>query len=139
MKKKRIYDKIVRVEKREKGEISVDRKMTECYIYEQYGVKAEFPWKKYPEYMVIRHSNNRKWFAVIMNISKRKLGIESDEIADIINIKCNSLMIGSLIMEDGIFPAYHMNKSNWVSVLLDNSCNMENLKLMIDSSYILTK
>ena len=74
-----------------------------------------------------------------MNISKRKLGIESDEIADIINIKCNSLMIGSLIMEDGIFPAYHMNKSNWVSVLLDNSCNMENLKLMIDSSYILTK
>ena len=139
MKKKRIYDKIVRVEKREKGEISVDRKMTECYIYEQYGVKAEFLWKKYPEYMVFRHSNNRKWFAVIMNISKRKLGIESDEIADIINIKCNSLMIGSLIMEDGIFPAYHMNKSNWVSVLLDNSCNMENLKLMIDSSYILTK
>ena len=58
---------------------------------------------------------------------------------DLINLKCDPLLIGSLIKEKGIFRAYHMNKSYWISVLLDGSTDDETIKWLLNLSYDLTK
>lgn len=84
------------------------------FILETYGTNAEYPWSKYPSYMVFRHINNRKWFALIMNITREKLGLSDKEPIDVVNVKCEPILIGSIQSESGIFPAYHMSKTNWI-------------------------
>lgn len=108
------------------------------YIESTYGVSAEFPWIKYPEYMVFRHIGNRKWFALVMEVPKEKLGLKNSGMLDIVNVKCDSVLIGSLRSENGFFPAYHMNKENWITIALDNSVSDEKIMLLLDMSYELT-
>lgn len=108
------------------------------YIAEMYNTAAEYPWDSAPRYAVFRHAGNKKWFAVIMNISRRKLGINNDEIIDVMNLKCDPILIGSLRNDAGIFPAYHMSKTNWISVALDGSVDSEKIKWLLDISFDLT-
>lgn len=115
------------------------RESVERYILNRYKVSAEYPWFSAPGYAVYRHTENKKWFAVVMNISKRKLGIDSDEIADVMNIKCDPLLISSLLCESGFFPAYHMNKVYWITVMLDGNVEEERIKWLIDISFELTQ
>lgn len=108
------------------------------YISDIYGVEAEYPWIKYSDYAVFRHANNKKWFAVIMDIPKSKLGLPDDEMICIMNLKCDPLLTGSLRSEKGFFPAYHMNKTNWISVALDGSVDSDKIKWLLDLSFELT-
>lgn len=108
------------------------------YIAGTYDEDADCPWAKYPKDMVFRHSNNRKWFALIMEIPKEKLGIPGDGMLDILNVKCDPVLIDSLRKEPGFFPAYHMNKTNWVTVALDGSVDDDRIKLVLDMSFELT-
>ena len=107
----------------------------EQFINENYNAEADYPWLKYPNYEVFRHSSNRKWFALIMDIPKNKLGLPGTDIIDVVNFKCDHLLIGSLLKESGFFPAYHMNKENWVTVALDESVNDDTIKMLLDMSY----
>ncbi|MGI5824530.1 MAG: MmcQ/YjbR family DNA-binding protein [Bacillota bacterium] len=116
----------------------MNRKETEFYISENYGAEPDFPWVRYPDYMVFRHSGSRKWFAVIMKIPKEKLETAADGMLDILNVKCEPFIIGSLRKEQGIFPAYHMSKDNWVSVALDGSVDAETIKMLIAMSFEMT-
>jgi len=116
----------------------MDRKEFIEYIFETYGVQDEYPWKSAPSYAVFRHKDNRKWFAVIMNISKDKLGLPDRESADVVNLKCDPILIGSLRNEKGIFPAYHMSKTKWISVLIDGGVDDDKLKWLLDISFDLT-
>lgn len=45
------------------------------FIGENYNAEADYPWLKYPNYEVFRHSNNQEWFALIMDVPKDKLGL----------------------------------------------------------------
>ncbi len=108
------------------------------YVAEQYNADEEYPWIKFPEYCVFRHSNNQKWFALIMAVSKNKIGLNGNEKIDILNVKCDPIMIGSLLNEKGFFPAYHMSKSSWITIALDGSVDDEKIKWLIDMSYHLT-
>lgn len=107
------------------------------YISETYSTDPDFPWDSDPEYAVFRHVSNRKWFALIMRIPGAKLGLP-DEMTDIVNLKNDPVMSGSLRSEPGIFPAYHMNKESWISVALDGSVPDDKLKLLLDLSFDLT-
>ena len=82
--------------------------------------KPEYLWRKLPDTAVLRNNKNKKWYAIVMRVAKKKLGI--DEIGDtqIINLKLDPIMIGSLINKEGFYPAYHMNKEYWVSINLNN-------------------
>ena len=113
------------------------RQEIEKYILKTYGSVAEYPWITAPKYAVYRHAENRKWFAVVMDISKRKLGIDSDEIVDIMNVKCDPILVASLINENGFFPAYHMVKGKWITIMLD-SVDDERIKWLLDMSFELT-
>lgn len=104
----------------------------------QYQTKPERLWAKYPEYVVLRHSNNKKWYAVLMNIPKNKLGLEGGEYIDILDVKADPVMAGSFLSEEGIFPGYHMHKGNWITVLLDGTVSMDKIELLLDISYDLT-
>lgn len=116
----------------------MDIKQLQQFIYETYGTSPEYPWEKSPDYFVFRHNDNRKWFALVMNISKDKLGLQENDSINIMNLKCDPLMIGSLQNETGIYPAYHMNKANWITIALDGSASDEKIKFLLDMSYTLT-
>lgn len=116
----------------------MNRKQLEEYITETYNAKAEHPWAPDTMHTVFRHVNNRKWFAVVMEIPKTKLGINEDGMINIVNLKCDPIMTGSFLAEEGIFPAYHMSKTHWLSVAIDGRANEERLKLLLDISFDLT-
>jgi len=107
------------------------------YIAETYNSDPEYPWTDHPEYAVFRHGSNRKWFALIMDIPGSKLGLDAETVS-IANLKNDPIMSGSLRNEPGIFPAYHMNKESWISVLLDGTVPDEKLKMLLDISFELT-
>lgn len=113
----------------------MDRAGLERYILETYPAAADCPWAKYPRFKVFRHPNNRKWFALVMDVPREKLGAPGDGALDAVNLKCDPIVIGSLRGEAGIFPAYHMNKENWITVALDGSVADDKLKLLLDMSY----
>nr|WP_227989346.1 MmcQ/YjbR family DNA-binding protein [Morganella morganii] len=48
-------------------------------------------------------------------------------------------MVGSLRLKEGVYPAYHMNKEHWVTIILDGKFNSGELKSLIDDSYRLTQ
>ncbi len=108
------------------------------YVKNEYNTIPEYLWHKYPLYAVLKHNNN-KWYGIIMNISKEKLGLEGKEEIDIIDIKCSAELIGSLRLSKGFLPAYHMNKEHWITILLDGSVEKEKIKQLIDLSYELTE
>lgn len=105
------------------------------HIRETYGVTEDYPWEKDNVSAVFRHPNNKKWFALALKISAAKLGLDTEKQIDIVNVKCDPLMIGSIIKENGIYPAYHMNKNYWISIALDGSADDEKIKWLLDMSF----
>lgn len=107
------------------------------YIAEAYGAVGENLFAKYSDFQVFRH-NNGKWFAVIMELPKEKIGLSGGSIR-VVNVKCDTRMIGSFRQEKGIYPGYHMNKAHWLTVALDGTVQEETIKFLLDMSYELTK
>ena len=108
------------------------------HIANIYSTEAEYPFESSPDTIVFRHHNNKKWFAIIMTISKDRLGLKSTDNIDIVNVKSDPILIGNLMSEDGFYPAYHMNKTHWLTIALDGSADDEKLKFLLDLSFDLT-
>ena len=88
------------------------------YCLSAYGTLPDYPFEEDFVTAVLRHADNKKWYALVMRLSRRKFGFDSDEIIDVVNLKLPTEMFGSFGSEDGVYPAYHMNKLHWISVLL---------------------
>ena len=116
----------------------MERTVLDKYITETYGAVGEYMWEKYPTFAVYRHQNNKKWFAVIMEIPKSKIDLCGDDSVCIINLKCDPTLIGSLLLENGIHKGYHMNKNYWITVRLDGSVDLDKIKWLLDLSLDLT-
>ena len=86
-----------------------------------YGTIPDYPFDEDSTTAVLRHTDNRKWYAIVMRVSRRKFGFESDEVIDVVNLKLPTEMFGSFGAADGVYPAYHMNKLHWISVLLPDA------------------
>lgn len=113
----------------------MNRTELDKYIREKYKTEPEYPWIKFPNYEVFRHCDNQKWFALIMDVPKSKLGIQGQDILTVVNFKCDPIMIGSLRKEHGFFPAYHMSKDSWITVALDGSVAEDKIKMLLDMSF----
>ena len=111
----------------------------QAYIEETYGVTGEHPFAKEAATCVFRHENNRKWFAVIMEVPKAKLGEQESGNIRVVNLKCDPRLIGSFRLERGIYPAYHMSKAHWLTVALDGTVADDKLRFLLEMSYDLTK
>ena len=93
---------------------------------------------KYPGYAVFRHRGNRKWFALLMSIPQNKLELAGSGLTDVLNVKCDPILMGSLRKEPGVYPAYHMDKGHWITIALDGNISDDKIKWLLDLSYELT-
>ena len=105
------------------------------YIKEKYNDELEFLWEKFDDNAIWRNKQNNKWYALLLTVSKRKLGIESDDMVEIIDLRYQKEEIDRIIDNKNIFPGYHMNKKSWITIKLDNSVNIKQIYKLIDNSY----
>ena len=103
-----------------------------------YNTTADYPFDEDFETAVLRHSNNRKWYAIVMRVPRRKFGFNSDDVIDVVNLKLPLEMFGSFGAADGVYPAYHMNKLHWISVLLPDAAD-DLIEFLVNASYEATK
>ena len=104
------------------------------YVKKQYGTVPEYLWKESLESAVLRHPNG-KWYAVLMQVEKSRLGLEGDTKVDILDVKCDPDMVGLLTQTYGFLPGYHMNKKYWITMLLDGSVSEAKILDFLDMSY----
>ena len=109
------------------------------YVKNKYGDELEFLWKKSPKNAVVRRKSSKKWYAVILTVSKRKLNLDSDEIIEVINLHNTAEEIKKLIDYKKYFPAYHMNKKHWCTICLDGTVELKEIYKLIDISYELAE
>jgi len=111
------------------------------YVKDEYGTKPDYTWDKFPNYAILRHDSNEKWYGLIMDVSTDKLDIENEEdgeVIDVLNVKCEKELVHGLIDHKEIVPAYHMDKENWISIVLKNVSSKEKVFEKIDDSFQLT-
>ena len=108
------------------------------YIFDEYSIEPDYPFPRDDVSCVFRHIDNRKWFGIAMVVPYRTIGISKAGAVDILNVKCDPIMMGSLRGKPGFRPAYHMNKDKWISVLLDGSAGQEDIRAVLAMSYNMT-
>lgn len=104
------------------------------YVKNQYGTVPEYLWETSPKSAVLRHKNG-KWYAVLMQVEKSRLGLEEESMVDIINVKCEPDMVGLLTQTYGFLSGYHMNKKYWITMLLDGRVSEAKILDFLDLSY----
>lgn len=108
------------------------------YCLSAYTTSPDYPFDEDFETAVLRHADNRKRYAIVMRVSRRKFGFDSDEVIDVVNLKLPTEMFGSFGAADGVYPAYHMNKLHWISVLLPDAPN-DIVQFLVNVSFEATK
>lgn len=108
------------------------------FAADKYNTNPEYLWLSLPDYAVLRHSDNNKWYAIIMNVQKEKLGLSGKEYVDILDVKVDPMISGSLTSQKGIMPGYHMHKGNWITVLLDGSVDLNTIYFLLEMSFDIT-
>lgn len=114
------------------------RNEIEALIKEKYGAEPEHLWMRWPDYAVFRHADNGKWFGIIMDIPRAKLGLDEPGWTDVLNVKAEPALIELLIHSPGFFRGYHLSKGNWLSVLLDGTVGKEQIGSLLEGSYFAT-
>ena len=108
-----------------------------CY---KYGGNHVNPFKKHPDILAFVNEKN-KWYALILEVKYNKLNKNTDITTKVkvLNLKYPTDKILDIIDNKNIFPAYHMNKKHWISIVLDKNIKLETIKELIDISYSLVK
>mgnify|MGYP000056751996 CR=1 FL=1 len=109
------------------------------YVREKYGDELEYLWKKFPDNAIWRKKDNQKWYGALLTISSRKLGFNSDEIIEIIDLRGVPEALAEFVDGQRYFPGWHMNKKHWYTIVLDGSVPTDELCRRIDESYMLAK
>ena len=119
---------------RDKRYISMTKQAFLTHCLTAYNTTPDYPFDEDFETAVLRHADNRKWYAIMMRVPRRKFGIDSDEVVDVVNLKLPLEMFGSFGAADGVYPAYHMNKLHWISVLLPDAAD-DLVEFLVSASY----
>lgn len=107
------------------------------HVREKYGRELEFLWEKFEGAAVWRRGDTNKWFAAVLTVSRRKLGLDSDEIVEIIDLRLPPEEMAALVDGKRYFGGWHMNKKHWFTIILDGSVSFEELCRRVDVSYSL--
>ena len=109
------------------------------YVKKKYGNEPEYLWLRFPDYAVFRHEDNRKWYGLIMDVPRKNLGLPGEGRVDILNVKLDDLLLADMLVQrEGYLRGYHLNRGNWISILLDGTVPEEEIEDMIDLSYRVT-
>lgn len=107
-----------------------------AYTKKKYGTMPEYLWARFPDYAILRHEDNRKWYGLIMNIPYENIDCAKNGYVDILNVKLDDILMRDLLTEqDGYYIGYHIKKGNWLSVVLDGTVDMQAICNLIDISY----
>lgn len=107
------------------------------YVRERYGDELEFLWKTFPSNAIWRRKDNQKWYGILLTLSKRKLGLDSDEVICVIDLRIDPQLLPKTVDGKKYFPGYHMNKKSWFTMCLDGSVSEEEICAWLDKSYLL--
>ncbi len=109
------------------------------YLRDTYSDELEYLWQKFPDNAVVRRKDNKKWYAALLTVSRRKLGIDSDEMIEILDLRMKPEDIETIVDNKKYFPGYHMNKKHWITICLDSTLSVGEIFGKIDESYLLAK
>ncbi len=101
---------------------------------DRYGTEPEYLFAKSPGFAVLRHPN-KKWYGVVMDLPRHKLGLPGEGMVDALNVTCDPMISGSLRLQPGILPGYHMNKEHWITIVLDGTVDLTQIEILLDISY----
>ena len=104
-------------------------------IFEIYGDRPEFPWEKYENYGIYKNPDTGKWYAPVMNIDISKLDKKLSGPIEVMNLKIAAEKIPELLKTNGFYPAYHMNKKSWITLVLNDTLTDETVMDLIAESH----
>lgn len=109
------------------------------YVRRIYGDELEFLWTKFPDNAVWRRKDNKKWYGAILSVQRNKLGLDSDEIVEIIDLRLQPELMAEQLANENYYPGWHMNKKSWYTMILDGSISDKELCQRVSESYKLAK
>ncbi len=109
------------------------------YVRNTYGDDPEFLWERTPQNAIVRRKDNQKWYLALLTVSRQKLGMDSPESVEIIDLRMNPDEVPKTVDRIHYFPGFHMNKKHWITILLDGIVPLKEICGRIDDSYRLAK
>lgn len=109
------------------------------YVLRKYGDELEFLWTKFPDNAIWRRKDNQKWYGAILTVNGKKIGLNTDEIVEIIDLRMKAENRNDILSREHYYPGWHMNKKSWYTIVLDDCIADEEIKLRITESYELAK
>ena len=106
-----------------------------AWIKSKFGAEPDYPWQDDAPYSFVFRCQNEKWFALVMRIKYRQLGLTGDENVWVVNMKADPDSIPNLVDRKSIFPAWHMNKKHWITILLTAVTDFNKLCELTEKSY----
>lgn len=106
-----------------------------AYVRQTYGDELEYLWPKFTDNAVWRRKDTQKWYAVILTVARNKLGLDGDEPVEVIDLRIDKQELQALIDNKKYFAGYHMNKRSWLTICLDGSVDLSEIKQRLDESY----
>lgn len=108
------------------------------HIENTYQITPDYLWEKFPDYAAFRHRRSKKWFALLAPVPRAKMGLEGDGLIPLLNVKLDPEMVNELLETGDFLPAYHMNKTHWLSIPIEDT-DTSVIENMLADSYDLTK
>ena len=105
------------------------------YIRKKYGDELEYLWDKFPKYAVWRRKDSRKWYGILLTVSADRLGFNSTELLEILDLRIKPEELTDLIDQEKYFFGYHMNKKHWLTICLNDSVPTDEIFKRLDKSY----
>lgn len=109
------------------------------FVRKKYGDELEFLWTKFPDNAVWRRKDNQKWYGAILTVNGRKIGLNTDKIVEIIDLRMEAANRDNILSKEHYYPGWHMNKKSWYTLVLDDCISDEEMQLRITESYELAK
>lgn len=108
------------------------------YVRKTYGDEPEFLWQRFPDNAVLRRKDTGKWYAALLRLPGSKLGLPTDEIIEILDLRLSPEEMEATVDHVRFFPGYHMNKKHWYTICLNESVPADEICRRIAASYQLS-
>ena len=105
------------------------------YCERKFGTEPEAPWEDSPDAHTFKTAKRNKWYALFMTIPYKSLGLAAKGTLDVVNIKLPPAKVLDLIDMVHFYPAYHMNKKHWITIVLDKEVDEPLVQQLLEESY----
>lgn len=100
---------------------SQQARMIATFARGRWGEELEFLWERFPGNAILRRQDTRKWYALLVRMDLKKLGGAKTGMGEIAVLRADPAAMGTLVDNTSRFPGWHMNKKNWLTLVLDGS------------------